>query len=270
MTAFADLPGEIRCLIYKHYFADTKVGYRKPLRRNPRTKHKESTDPYEERWWRLIGVEILLVSKLCRQEALESILLHKTIKIDRELRKLGNRPREYSLPSSLISLRHLLISGRYCTRFQGLVTKFTHLKTVEVLPDCLLGVEDITKTLLHRSKLLELSNANVQDEVMSAALQAFRKDDEPVFEPLSAWEVGGRSFNLKLRVEFPHIDRRDRYWLYDWFDLIMEVPAVGLHLASEDIKVQVHIHPNLMCLPGQPSFTRERSLAQIQDIDNIA
>ena len=68
MPEFLDLSGELRSLVYEYLFAGLKLTYVPPQvrqTRNPRKKSANREAPARD----LAGLEILLVSKLCRQEA---------------------------------------------------------------------------------------------------------------------------------------------------------------------------------------------------------
>ena len=129
MPEFINLPSEIRCMIYDQLFFSVKISHIRLPRNSLRSRHSKAQSKEDQVRSELRGVEILLVSKLCRQEALESLQAHAII----TLRNATWRWWDAKLPvvpDSLHHVKHIEIEWKHPTSSRGSVDGFVDLQAI--------------------------------------------------------------------------------------------------------------------------------------------
>ncbi|KPI44402.1 uncharacterized protein AB675_8379 [Cyphellophora attinorum] len=213
MPSLLDMPIEVRFLIYEHLFAGQRITYIPTQPYNLRS----AKAGHQDRWWytnrgvaenkRLWfrGVEILLVSKLCRTEAFQMLHLHANISLtyleDRSWR-LAPSP---SLTNILNHIRYVSTSADY-TKGRGFHSFFKLLRNLEIVSifdfefDHAEGLTRATRqgpALAPDGSLTQM----MCDATIASISECFQDSYSAFPRLISHWDARGRTFAVSVTGE---------------------------------------------------------------------
>jgi hypothetical protein len=138
MPSLLDMPIEVRFLIYEHLLAGQKSSY---FSAQPHNLRSGKARRYDRHYWPwnqamernrlgLKGVEILLVSKLCREESFQMLHLHANFDLARLANASWRLAPTKELSNTLNRIQYLSLSPFY---IRGLETLFSHLTNLKLV-----------------------------------------------------------------------------------------------------------------------------------------